>query len=339
MRAYQVQAGAGLGGLQLVERASRALEADEIRVSIAGAALNYRDLSVVRGQFHNTPQHPLIPLVDGCGDVVAVGSSVTRFKPGDRVLTSYYPRWIDGGLSPAKTAVSFGAQCDGTLAQELIASEEAFVRAPRRLDAIAAASLTCAGVTAWNALFVAGGIGPGASVLLLGTGGVSLWALQLAKAAGLFTIVTSSDDEKLERARVLGADATINYRATPEWQNEVLRITAGVGVDLVVEVGGEGTLARSLKATGFGGTVVVIGRVSGGGAVSIEPGALIGGAKRLVGITAGSRAMLEQLVRFVEVNDITPTIDRVFPFEEAPAAYEYLEAGRHFGKVAIAIRA
>jgi NADPH:quinone reductase-like Zn-dependent oxidoreductase len=187
-------------------------------------------------------------------------------------------------------------------------------------------------------LFVAGAVKPGASVLLLGTGGVSLWALQLAKAAGLFTIVTSSQDEKLERARLLGAGATINYRTTPEWQHEVLRITDGVGVDLVVEVGGEGTLARSLQATGFGGTVVVIGRVGGGGGVPIEPAALISGAKRLVGITAGSRAMLEHLVRFVDVNDITPTIDKVFPFDEAPAAYEYLAAGRHFGKVAVDIR-
>jgi NADPH:quinone reductase-like Zn-dependent oxidoreductase len=199
--------------------------------------------------------------------------------------------------------------------------------------------LPCAGVTAWNALFVAGAVKPGGSVLLLGTGGVSLWGLQLARAAGVFTIVTSSQDEKLERARALGANATVNYRTSPEWQDEVLRLTEGAGVDVVVEVGGEGTLARSLKAAGPGGAIVVIGRVSGGGGVSIEPGALIGGAKRLTGITAGSRAMLEQLVRFVDVNTIAPAVDKVFPFDEAPAAYEYLAGGRHFGKVVVDLRA
>jgi len=338
-KAYQIQAGTGIAGLKRVERVSRALEADEIRVRVSAAALNYRDLSFAKGQFYNPPDYPLVPLVDGCGDVVAVGSAVTRFKEGDRVITSYYPRWIDGALSPAKTAVSFGAQVDGTLAEELVANEDAFVRAPRSLDAIAAATLPCAGVTAWNALFVAGAHTPGASVLLLGTGGVSLWALQLAKAAGFFAIVTSSQDEKLERARSLGADATINYRTTAEWQDEVLRLTGGTGVDVVVEVGGEGTLARSLKAAGAGGTIVVIGRVSGGGGVLIEPGALIGGAKRLVGMTAGSRTMLEQLVRFVDINKIAPTVDQVFSFDEAPSAYAYLEGGWHFGKVVIDMRA
>jgi NADPH:quinone reductase-like Zn-dependent oxidoreductase len=337
MKAYQIQAGSGIAGLHRVERVSRALEADEIRVRVSAAALNHRDLSFAKGQFYNPPDYPLVPLVDGCGDVVAVGPAVTRFKEGDRVITSYYPRWIDGALSAGKTAVSFGAQLDGTLAEELVANEDAFVLAPRSLGAIAAATLPCAGVTAWNALFVAGAARPGASVLLLGTGGVSLWALQLAKAAGLFTIVTSSQDEKLERARSLGADATINYRTAPEWQDDVLRLTGGV--DVVVEVGGEGTLARSLKAAAAGGTIVVIGRVSGGGGVSIEPGALIGGAKRLAGITAGSRAMLEQLVRFVDVNKITPAVDRVFSFDEAPSAYEYLEGGRHFGKVVVDVRA
>ena len=338
MKAYQIQAGAGIAGLERVERAVRAPDANEIRVRLDAAALNYRDLSFARGEFYNPPSDPIIPLVDGCGEIISVGSAASRFKRGDRVITSYYPRWTDGALSAEKTAVSFGAQFDGTLAEELVAPEEAFALAPRSLDSVAAATLPCAGVTAWNALFGAGAAKPGASVLLLGTGGVSLWALQLAKAAGLFPILTSSQDEKLERARSLGATATVNYNTTPEWQDEVLRLTGNTGVDLVVEVGGEGTLARSLKATAPGGTVVVIGRVSGVGGVSIEPGALIGGAKRLAGITAGSRAMLEQLVRFVEVAGIAPVVDKVFPFEKAAAAYEYLEAGRHFGKVAIDIR-
>ena len=339
MRAYQLKAGAGLAGLHLVERPRPVLGTKDIRVRIEAAALNYRDVSFAKGQFYNPPDYPIVPLVDGCGEVVEIGSGVTRFKLGDRVITNYYPRWIDGAISPAKTSVSFGAQIDGTLAEEITAGEDDFVVAPRNLGAAAAATLSCAGVTAWNALFVAGAAKPGSSVLLLGTGGVSLWALKLAKAAGLFTIITSSQDDKLERARAMGADATINYRTSPEWQEDVFRQTGGRGTDLVVEVGGEETLARSLKATAPGGTVVVIGRVSGSGGVSIEPGALIGGAKRLAGITVGSRAMLEELVRFVEVNRIEPIIDRSFPFDEAAGAYGYLQAGQHFGKVVIDIRA
>lgn len=335
MKTYQILAGAGIAGLELVERPTRAPNANEIRVRINASALNHRDLSFARGQFYNPPDHPIVPLVDGCGEVIAVGSAVSRFKPGDRVITSYYPRWIEGNLSSAKTAVSFGAQFDGTLAEEVVANEEAFVLAPASLSAASAATLSCAGVTAWNALFVAGGARPGNSVLILGTGGVSLWALQLAKAAGLTAIVTSSQDEKLVRARSLGADMTINYRTTPEWQDEVLKLTAGAGVDIVVEVGGEGTLVRSLKSLSSGGTVVVIGRVSGGGGILIEPGMLISGAKRLVGVTAGSRVMLEQLVRFVDAKKIAPCIDKVFPFDQAIAAYDYLASGQHFGKVVI----
>ncbi len=337
MKAYQLLSGAGIDGLTRIEAPRRDLGATDLRVRIGAASLNNRDLSFARGLFYNPPDHPLIPLVDGSGEVVAVGPAVTRFKIGDRVVTSYYPGWTDGPISSAKTAVSFGAQCDGTLAEELVADEESFVLAPASLADRDAATLSCAGVTAWNALFVAGNLRPGASVLLLGTGGVSLWALQLAKAAGLYPIITSSQDDKLKRASALGARATVNYRQTPDWQDEVRRLTGGDGVDLVVEVGGEGTLARSLKACRPGGTVVVIGRVSGGGGVLIEPGALIGPAKRLVGITVGSRAMLEDLVRFVEINRIVPSVDRVFAFDDAPAAYGHLAAGHHFGKVVIAL--
>jgi NADPH:quinone reductase-like Zn-dependent oxidoreductase len=335
MKAYQILAGSGIAGLKPVERPDRSPEAGEIKVRIDATSLNHRDLSFARGQFYNPPAYPIIPLVDGCGEIIAVGDRVTRFKVGDRVITSYYPRWVDGALSASKTAISFGAQFDGTLAEEVVASEEFFTRAPASLTAAQASTLSCAGVTAWNALFVAGAAKPGSSVLILGTGGVSLWALQLAKAAGLYAIVTSSSDAKLERVKALGADATVNYRTTPQWQTEVLRLTAGTGVDLVVEVGGEDTLVRSLQATGAGATIVVIGRVSGGGSVSIEPGMLIGGAKRLAGVTAGSRAMLEDLVRFVDINRIVPTIDKAFPFDEAVAAYEYLQSGQHFGKIVI----
>jgi NADPH:quinone reductase-like Zn-dependent oxidoreductase len=339
MKTYQIRAGAGIAGLERSEAHSKPLGPTDIRVRMRAASMNARDLSFARGTFYSAPGHPLVPLVDGCGEVVEVGPEADRFKEGDRVITTYYPRWLDGAIARTKTSVSFGAQIDGTLADEMVASQESFVLAPTTLDDLSAATLSCAGLTAWNALFGAGRLKPGAKVLLLGTGGLSVWALQLAHAAGLYPIITSSQDDKLERTRRLGARATVNYRRTPEWQDEVLRLTDGEGVDLVVEVGGEGTLARSLAACRAGGTVAVIGRVAGAGGVLIEPGALIGGAKQLAGITAGSRTLLEDLVRFVDANGIAPVIDRTFAFEEAKAAYLHVEQGKHFGKVVIDVRA
>jgi NADPH:quinone reductase-like Zn-dependent oxidoreductase len=339
MIVYVLQSGAGISGLRKVSLPSRHPDAHEILVQIKSVSLNSRDLSFARGQFPGSAKEPIVPLVDGYGVVTAVGHDVKRFKAGDRVITNYYPFWTDGAISKIKTAGSFGAQFNGTLAEEVISDAEHFVMAPKGLTSTAAATLSCAGLTAWNALFVAGNARPGASVLLLGTGGVSTWALQLAKAAGMQVIVTSSQDEKLERSRILGASATINYRTYPEWQNEVLRLTEGAGVNLVVEVGGEGTLTRSVQSTAFGGTVVVVGRVTGGGPVSIEPGMLIGGAKQLTGITAGSRSMLEDLVHFVDINHLNPIVDKVFSFDQAQSAYEYIATGKHFGKVVISFDA
>ncbi len=335
MKTYRIKAGAGVAGLELHDRPSSALGPRDIRVQMRAVSLNARDLAFANGTFPNTPDHSLVPLVDGHGQVIEVGSEVSRFAPGDNVITTYYPHWEEGEIAPAKVDISLGVQVDGTLCEERVASEAWFVRAPAMLDVHGAATLSCAGLTAWNALFCAGGLKPGASVLLLGTGGVSIWALQLAHAAGLRPIVLSSQDEKLEKTRLLGAKETLNYRRHPEWQDEVMRLTEGQGVDLVVEVGGEGTLARSLQACRMGGKVVVIGRVAGGGAASIPPGALIGGAKQLQGITTGSRAILEDLCRFVDAHRIAPVVDRVFAFGEARAAYEHLAASRHFGKVVI----
>jgi NADPH:quinone reductase-like Zn-dependent oxidoreductase len=222
------------------------------------------------------------------------------------------------------------------LAEEVVLHEEALVAIPAHLSYAEAATLPCAAVTAWNALFVEGGLRAGDSVLLLGTGGVSISALQLAKAAGLQTIITSSSDAKLERARALGAAATINYRTMPEWQDEVLRLTDGRGVDLVLEVGGQGTLTRSIASTRMGGTVAIIGGVSGFGG-ELNPFALIGGAKRLVGIFVGSRSMLEDLNRFLGITGVHPVVDRAFPLHQAREAYTYLKKGEHFGKVVIEV--
>lgn len=336
MKAYHVHPGKNFDGIVAIDRASVAPGPGEVRVRIRAVALNYRDLMVIRGSYLGGDVKPVVPASDGAGDVIDVGPGVTRFKPGDRVATTFFANWIDGRQTPAKSALSFGGLIDGALAEEIVVSEDALFAVPEHLDYAEAATLTCAGATAWNSLFVEGRVPTGGSVLLLGTGGVSIWALQLAKAAGLRTLITSGSDAKLERARALGADVTINYRTSPEWHEDVLRATNGEGVDLVVEVGGTGTLRRSVAATRMGGTIAIVGGVSGFGG-DIDPMTLIRGAKHVTGIYVGSLAMLEDLARFVSLHRIRPVVDRVFAFGEARDAYAYLDAGSHFGKVAIAV--
>lgn len=258
----------GIAGLHVKDVEHRPLRDYEVRVEMRAAALNFRDLRSARGLSYKPPAHALVPLSDGVGQVTEIGSTVTRFASGDRVVTAFFPGWSDGDSTPEKVAASYGAQIDGTLCEELVADENGLVLAPQGLSDAAAATITCSGVTAWNALFVQGALKPGATVLILGTGGVAIWALQLAATAGLHPIVTSSSDEKLDRAKALGARGLVNYRQTSEWQDEVLRLTAGRGVDLVLEVGGENTLPRSVAAVRFGGTVIVIGGLSGFGAPS-----------------------------------------------------------------------
>lgn len=335
MKVYQLASGAGIDGLRLVDRPAPPLEATEVRVRIDTAALNFRDLMFADGVYGVPVGEVVVPLCDGAGEVIETGTAVTRVKTGDRVIPGFWPHWIDGDIAPEKTSQAFGAQIDGTLTKELVTDQQALALAPKGLESGEAAAIPCAGLTAWNALFVRGALKPGSTVLLLGTGGVSIWALQLAHAAGLRAIVTSSRDEKLERARTLGAVETINYLSHPEWQNEVKHLTGGRGVDLVVEVGGKGTMSRSIEAVRMGGTVVVIGGVGGGEGTGVEPGALIGGAKHLAGIMVGSRAMLEDLVRFVELTGLRPVIDRHFAFDDAAAAYQHMRSGQHFGKVVI----
>jgi NADPH:quinone reductase-like Zn-dependent oxidoreductase len=336
MRAYQVTSGKKRDALQRVERPSPPLGVDEVRVRVGAVSLNYRDLMIAGGQYPVSGETPPIAIADGAGEVVAVGKEVTRFRVGDRVARPYFDDWIDGEPTQAKLTKVPGASVDGMLAEEVVVSEQALVSAPAHLDFTEISTLGCAGVTAWNALFVEGRVKPGHTVLLLGTGGVSIWALQLAKAAGLRVIITSSSDDKLKRARALGADETINYRTIPEWQDEVLRRTGGQGVDLVLEVGGDGTLSRSVTATRVGGTVVLIGGLAGFSS-SVDIMSLLVGNKRLIGISVGSRTMFEDLNRFVAAKQIRPVIDRIFAFEEAREAQAYLESGSHFGKIVIGV--
>lgn len=336
MKAYRIRSGAGIGTLESFERPSLALAAGQVRVRVRAVSLNFRDLMIAGGSYLPVSDTPVVPASDAVGEIVEVGAGASRWKIGDRVATSFFPHWHAGAPTAHNTRDAFGAVADGVLAEEIVVSEDSVFAVPAHLDDAQAATLTCAGVTAWNALFVEARLQPGASVLLLGTGGVSIWGLQLAKAAGLQAIITSSSDDKLARAKALGADATINYRATPEWQDEVRRLTDGRGVDAVLEVGGQGTLQRSIDAAAIGGAISIIGGVSGFGG-DFNAFSLITGVKRLSGIFVGSRAMAEDLSRFVAVNAIVPVVDRVFGFDQAREAYEHLQSGAHFGKVVIEV--
>lgn len=334
MKAYRILHGAKIDGLQLKDIVEAPLDPYEVRVAVKAVSLNYRDLMVAEGAYPVKVDRPVIPCSDGAGEVMAVGSMVTRVQPGDRVAASFFPHWLEGQPDQAKIRSSLGGDTDGMLAQSITLHEDALVRIPDQLSYLEAATLPCAGVTAWNAIFESSSVQPGDTVLLLGTGGVSIMGLQMAKAAGLRVIITSSSDDKLERARALGADETINYRTVPEWHEEVQRRTDGKGVDLVLEVGGEGTILRSLASTTVDGTIAVIGGVSGFGG-ELNPFSLVTGAKRMVGIFVGSRAMLEQTAGFFAGAGIKPVVDRVFPFAEAKEAYRHLQSGAHFGKVVI----
>ena len=335
MQTYRLLSGAGTGGLQQVEAVSKPLDAREVRIEMQASALNFRDLDVAKGQYGSARGTEMVPLSDGVGTIVETGALAKRFARGDRVIPTFWPNWIDGESSPDGASRSFGVEIDGTLTQVMVAPEEALVRAPTTVSGSAAASIACAGVTAWNALFVRGQLKPGSSVLILGTGSVAIWALQLATAAGMKAIVTSSSDDKLQRAEQLGARGLVNYRKNPEWQTEVLAQTQGKGVDLVLEVGGQDTLLRSVAAARFGGRVVVIGGLSGWGGADLSPNLLIGGNKTVEGIMVGSRRMTEDLVRFIDTAKIVPVIDSEFAFAEARDAYERLESGQAFGKVII----
>jgi NADPH:quinone reductase-like Zn-dependent oxidoreductase len=289
---------------------------------------------VVVGRYFTAVERDTIPLSDGAGEVVATGPGVTKFKKNDRVAATFFQVWEDGprkGWSPA-----LGVPLDGTLAEYIALREEGVVAIPPGLSFEEAATLPCAGVTAWNALMISGTrIKPGDTVLCLGTGGVSTHAMQFAKAAGARVIITSSSDEKLAKARQLGAWEGINYKSQPDWQKEVLRLTGGRGVDCVIEVGGVGTLARSYEAIGFGGKIQLIGFLGGPG--EQNPTALMMKGGSLNGIGVGSTAMFEDMNRAIEVNGIKPIVGKVFPFEQAHEAFRQFGAGDFFGKIVITV--
>ncbi|MET0229791.1 MAG: NAD(P)-dependent alcohol dehydrogenase [Rhodanobacteraceae bacterium] len=332
--AYSIRRGAGIDGLARITRAKSALGPHDVRVAMRAVALNYRDLMIARGD-SGVPELDVVPASDGAGEIVEIGPDVTRFRVGDRVMSAFFPDWHEGAPEPGRVARARGGTTDGVLAEAVVGDENAWAAMPAHLDFVEAATIPCAVVTAWNALFVAAPAKPGDSVLLLGTGGVSISALQLAKAAGLRVLITSSDDARLDRALALGADAAINYRRTPEWQTEAQQLTGGRGVDRVLDIGGPDTLPRSIAAARAGGTIAVIGRLTGIGGVEIDPAALFGGSKHLAGVLVGSRAMTEDAARFMQLAGIRPVIDRLFDFAHARDAYAYLGRAQHFGKIVI----
>ena len=334
MRAYVVTEGSkSLDGLRRVEKPQPEPAAGQLLVRVRATSLNYRDQMVVTGNyFGGSVARDTIPLSDGAGEVVDTGAGVTRFKKGDRVASTFFLGWVDGPPSPRQAR---GSPVDGMLAEYVVLDEVDAVALPRNLSYEEGATLTCAGVTAWHALIDTCGIKPGDSVLVLGSGGVSMFALQFARAAGARVIMTSSSDEKLARGRALGAAEGINYRRTPDWEKEVLRLTENRGVDVVVEVGGPGTLARSMQAVAYAGHVTLIGFLAGPQG-DTNPHPLMRKGASLHGIFVGSRAMFEHMNAAIEANEIHPVIDKVFDFEQAADAYRHQQGGA-FGKVVIRV--
>ena len=334
MRAWRISR-FGNGGLERVELPEPVPGRREVLLRVRAASLNYRDWLMAQGEYNPRQKLPLIPLSDGAGEVVATGEDVTRVAAGDRACGIFSQTWISGPPTRDRLSGTLGGPRDGMLCDLAVLHEDGVVKTPSHLSDFEAASLPCAGVTAWNALVEQGRIRSGETVVVQGTGGVSIFALQFAKLCGARVIVTSSSDEKLARARALGAWATLNYRDDPEWDRSVKRLTA-IGADHVVEVGGAATLERSLRAVRVGGTVSIIGVLSGKTAnVPLTP--VLMQNLRLQGVVVGSRDVFESMNRAIAANELRPVIDRVFPFDDAPAAFDYLAGGRHFGKICIEI--
>ncbi|MFQ3595742.1 MAG: NAD(P)-dependent alcohol dehydrogenase [Sphingomonadaceae bacterium] len=334
MKAMRLRHPAGIDNLRLEEMdPPRDPGPGEIRVRIRASSLNYHDYIVVVGGIP-TPDGR-IPMSDGAGDVTAVGEGVSEFAVGDAVVSTFFPNWLDGAPVPGGFAGVPGDGADGYAVEEVVRPATAFTRAPRDYSHAEAATLTCAGLTAWRALVTEGRLKAGDTVLVQGTGGVSIFALQFAKAMGATVIATSSSDAKLERLKALGADHLINYRAVPDWGRKAAEL-AGGGVDHVVEIGGAGTLPESITAARIGGHIALIG-VLAGYAGPVPTVQLMAKQIRLIGITVGTRREQLDMVRAVEANGIRPVIDRHFPLAELGAAFRHQESGAHFGKIAVDI--
>lgn len=334
MKAFAITNEFGLNHLGFLDRPEPTPGPGQVLVRIRAASLNYRDLLIAKGLYNPRLQLPRVLGSDAAGEVVAVGDGVNNWKPGDRVCGCFFQNWIDGPITDAAVRSTLGSEHDGVFAELVTFESSGLVAIPDGLSFEEAATLPCAAVTAWHGLH-AGGCASGKTVLLQGTGGVSIFALQFAKALGSRVLITSGHDDKLARAITLGADAGTNYKTNPDWDKWARGETGGNGVDLVIEVGGAGTLERSAKATRPGGFIALIGVLAG--ASSFNPMNVLMKSLTVQGIFVGSRAMFEAMNRGIEAHHIKPVIDRVFPLAQAREAFQHLDSAAHFGKVVVAM--
>jgi len=334
MRAWKIENDDGINALKLATVDIRDPGPDEVCFKVKASSLNRRDYNTVRAPSERKTPLPRIPNSDGAGEVIAVGKNVTEFKVGDRVASCFFKHWEGGRMRAAIMGGALGGAQEGLLSEEAILPQSGLVSVPEHLSWEEASTLTVAGVTAWNALIAHGGLKSGDTVLVMGTGGVSIFALQFSKMLGARVIITSKSNKKLKRAREIGADQTVNYADNPAWDEVIMDLTNGEGVDQVVEVGGPGTLQKSISATGFGGHIGMIGSLLLGD-TNMHP--LLRKSIRLSGIFAGSREMFRNMNRAISVNKMRPIVDQVFPFEEARAAYHALGKDEHFGKLVIKV--
>ncbi len=335
MRAYQLDQ-FGLDNLKLIETQRPEPGPDEILVDVKELSLNYRDLLVITGKYNPKLPLPAIPVSDGAGIVSAVGSEVTRVAVGDRVMSHFISAWLEGPFRQEYAGTTLGLPGPGLAADQVILSADAVVKVPDGIELSAAATLPIAALTAWSVLRTVTHVKTGQTVLTLGTGGVSIFAVQLARAMGADVIITSSSDEKLERARSLGATHTINYATQPKWEKQVLELTGGSGADVTVETVGAATLNQSLMATRAGGTIGLLGALKGLTG-EVNTGLILMKRLHIAGVMVDSRAAFEDMTRFILKHDIQPVIDQNFAFQDLPAALRCMEAGRHFGKIVVSI--
>jgi NADPH:quinone reductase-like Zn-dependent oxidoreductase len=335
MKVYEIRAYNKPEGLQVIDCPDPSPRAGQVLVKMRATSLNYRDLLVLSGKYDRDPRPGRVPLSDGAGEVVAVGEGVQQFKPGDRVAGCFFQGWPAGRFQSEMHRTALGGAIDGVLAEQALFAEQGLVHFPPHLSFEEAATLPCAAVTAWQSLIVRGQLAPGEKVLLLGTGGVSIFGLQFAKLAGAKVVLTSSSDAKLERAKTLGADSTINYRNNSEWGKAAAQLSGG-GVDHVVEVGAGGTFPQSVRACGPQGKIGLIGTLSGI-ETPTEIFQIVPKLLTVFGIYVGSKEMFVEMNRAIDQHQIRPVIDRVFPWKEAAEAYAYLKSGAHFGKVVIQV--
>jgi len=332
MLAWQMVSGDGIDGLEQFQPQERDPGPGEVLVDMKANSLNYRDYMIVSDPLSRGIKLPRTPNSDGAGQVIAVGYGVKDIEIGDRVATCFFQDWVDGPCSEKAMNSALGGAIDGVLTRRAMLNERGVVKIPDAMSYEHAATLPCAALTAWRAIVVEGQVKPGDTVLLLGTGGVSIFALQFVNMIGARAIITSSSAEKLRRARLMGAWQTINYRDKPDWEQEVLKLTGGQGADLVVEVGGAGTIAKSVAATRVAGKVALIGILTGG---QFDPTPIMRKSITVQGIYVGSQSMFKDMLRAIDANKIEPVVDKTFGFNDAPAAYWAMAQAQHFGKIVL----